>query len=162
MSCLRENLPFCIFHHQSPRIFLYFQTTVCTLIDNGTGGLCHFPILLGRGNAAIYQLGDKLRGKHHVILILIGRCDRTGEHGDSQRPRTHETYLKTQIGIVIVCSIGEVEHLHTHGPIAIGIEGLTRRQAIPFPIHGTATFRDIKRRKAVCQKIGIRQVIEIG
>ena len=125
MARLRENLSFRVFHHQSPRVLPYFQRAIRAFIYDGFWCLGNLPILLCGCNAAIHQFGDKGRRKHHVIFVLISRFYGRGKHGNAQRSRTYQTHLHFQVGIVLVGCIGEIEHLHTHRPIAVGVERLS-------------------------------------
>ena len=117
MTCLCQNTPLRILHHNPEGILLNLNRSV------------------GRFCGRIRLSRFKSITEHHIILILILRFDGRCEHTDTNRPLTHPLHLDLQLRIVLIRRIGEVEHLHSYWPIAVQVECLTRTQSIALPLH---------------------------
>ena len=144
MACLREDLALGVLDDQSEGVLLDFDAAVWGLVG-------YIPLLCLEGIA-----------EHDIVLVCILRLHRCCEHPDTGRTGGDPLNLDLERWVVLVGGIGEIEHLHAHGPIAIEVERLTGRQPVALPLHQSLTFRRIEIHKRIGEEVGVRQVVEIG
>ena len=154
MSCLCQDLALSILHDNAPGILVYLDAAV----RRGIGYRVAHAL---RGPHLALSLGFEPIAEHYVVSILILGLNRCRQHTDSRSPWRDKLHLDLQHWVVLVGCIGEVEHLHTHWPIAIEVERLTRTQPVAFPLHRSLTLRCIETDDRVSKEIGIRQVVEV-
>ena len=138
MPRLRQHLALRVLDDDTPRVLLNLDCAiVCaegnrtTILSPPTGG--------GGGGLRLEPVTE-----HHIVSIVVLRHDRCRQHPDAGRPRRNELDGHLQTRVIVIGSIGEVEHLHSHRPVAIEIECLTRRHPVALPLHESFTLGSIE------------------
>ena len=163
MTSLGEYLSMGITEHQAERILLDFQRAVLVLVDDAAVGGCGVPSSTTDASVGIAcVLSDKLRGEHRVVGIVHLRTDRRREKGDTQGAVVYLLNLDTEVRVVVILGVGEVKHLHSHGPVAIEIERLARCQAITLPVEQSLALVEVETCDAIGEEVGVCQVGEVA
>ena len=101
-ACLSKYASVFVFQYYTPRIFMYFNSTVSGRVGEGLIVFAHLPrIVVAFGYAA----------KHNVLSVIVLWFNGSGEHCDANGSRTDKAHLEFQLRVVVVCRFWEVKHL---------------------------------------------------
>ena len=154
MARLCQYLALGILQHQTEGEALHLDGAVGRLVAYGI-------VRLRRLHATGLRREVRGEGQHRVVGIRLFRHYRRCQQSDACRPWRQERDAHAQCGVVVVCRIGEVQHLHPDGPVAIQVECLSRRQSVAFPLQQSLTFILVERHQRVCQEIRVAEVAEV-